>query len=798
MAEKTRLTSGADEQTPSHPQYFSWLNNTNEGATEQQTLINLAYFKWLHDTYGMELEIYAWDAGNLDGAGGTYAHPDETPKLKVQYPNGYGPSAKAAADFGCSLGVWAGADGFGDTPEEEAKRRELMVSLCRDYGFKEFKVDTVCGHLRPEKREVFKSMIDECRRYVPDLVLLNHRNELGEAEICATTFLLGGMETYIDVMCSNHITGSHHRMVTLDRDLVPGMQRLTEDHGVCLNSYLDYFEDDLILQAFARSLILAPELYGNPWLLRDDEQERLAKIYTLHWKYRDILVHGIHLPEETYGRNAASRGDGKTRLIALTNPTWNKMPVKLSLSEEIGLTASGKYIVKTIHPEESYVGTYRCGDVAEITVEPCRSALILVQEESLFNETDFVLTGCSYETIPDSHRLPGKIRIWSGNGEEIGIKGNRSLGEFALKKAFATTEDHRIKAPVYLGRAEKCDLPQNAEQLYEATCFRADSDSLEYRSLKRSGETAIPEVKAAREAFFNQETYTARGLECRAMFDDDPDTFFDGETVYYWGGKRLNNGCLRLDLGETRYISRMTVECFEINEPVLEVPMQHYPEMGQYTAEAFTDWKNAPLTDISVTAEDVTAPVVVSNVHDMKYEKGVKKTASYEIGGRMRFFRLDNPMDRIYAIRFYDEKGGEIKVNSPKVNNMLSPFVYKPFTRAMKAVVRVPETVSEGSYLAIALDGIHGIEGAYCAAMVNGAPVGCDDRAVTFPMNCWAHMVDQRDRNYTYYMPADEKIRGKEVTLYVLLGDKAEEDLPVNVWLCDGPHKAPITVFEKE
>ena len=113
MIEKNKLTSGADETTPSHPQYFSWINNTNEGATEEQTLINLEYFKWLHDTYGMNLEIYAWDAGNLDGSGGTYAHPDETPKLKEQYPNGYGPSAKKAAEFGCSLGVWAGADGFG-------------------------------------------------------------------------------------------------------------------------------------------------------------------------------------------------------------------------------------------------------------------------------------------------------------------------------------------------------------------------------------------------------------------------------------------------------------------------------------------------------------------------------------------------------------------------------------------------------------------------------------------------------------------------------------------------------------
>ena len=32
---------GADEKTPSKAQYFSWINNTNEGPTEAQTLINI-------------------------------------------------------------------------------------------------------------------------------------------------------------------------------------------------------------------------------------------------------------------------------------------------------------------------------------------------------------------------------------------------------------------------------------------------------------------------------------------------------------------------------------------------------------------------------------------------------------------------------------------------------------------------------------------------------------------------------------------------------------------------------------
>ena len=281
MAEKTVFTSGADEKTPSHPQYFSWINNTNEGATEEQTLINLEFFKYLRDRYDMQLDIYAWDAGNLDGASGTYADFTQG-KLQKQYPNGYGPCAKAAAEIGIRLGVWGGADGFGDTPEEEAARRELIVSLCRDHGFALFKFDTVCGSLRAEKRAVFAETIQECRKYVPDLVLLNHRNNLGEAEIYATTFLWGGTETYVDVHIANPITAMHNRAFMFSRGHIPGLQRLTEDHGVCISSCIDYFEDDLIYQAFSRSLILAPEIYGNPWLMRDDELPLLANIYNLH------------------------------------------------------------------------------------------------------------------------------------------------------------------------------------------------------------------------------------------------------------------------------------------------------------------------------------------------------------------------------------------------------------------------------------------------------------------------------------------------------------------------------------
>jgi len=57
---------GADEKTPSRAFYFDWISSQYEGSTEAQTLIKLDFFKWLHDEYGMVLDVYSLDVGNID------------------------------------------------------------------------------------------------------------------------------------------------------------------------------------------------------------------------------------------------------------------------------------------------------------------------------------------------------------------------------------------------------------------------------------------------------------------------------------------------------------------------------------------------------------------------------------------------------------------------------------------------------------------------------------------------------------------------------------------------------------
>jgi len=198
------VNRGATELSPSRSEYFSWINNTNEGATEAQTMVNLEFFRWLFDEYGMQLDIYAFDAGAIDGK--RFYGRVGSDRFQKQFPNGFSPIGEFAAEMGTRLGVWGGPDGFGDTPTEEAARIEQMVGLCRDLDFALFKFDAVCGPLRPQKEDAFIRMMTECRKHSPDLILLNHRLGLERAQAHATTFLWEGRETYTDVFSSNRVT----------------------------------------------------------------------------------------------------------------------------------------------------------------------------------------------------------------------------------------------------------------------------------------------------------------------------------------------------------------------------------------------------------------------------------------------------------------------------------------------------------------------------------------------------------------------------------------------------------------
>jgi hypothetical protein len=761
--------AGADERTPSYSQYFSWINNTNEGSTEKQTMVNLEFFKWLHDEFGAVLDIYVISAGAIDKAG-RYGRMDSD-AFRRQFPGGFGPIHEKAKTMGTRLGTWGGPDGFGDTPEEEQARIDMMVELCRDYEFILLKFDGVVGGLRPEQQDAFVRMMTECRRHSPDLILLNHRLDLGKGAPHATTSLLGGEETYIDVHMSNRQTAPHHRAGALSRDVVPDLIRLTEDHGVCISSCLDYWEDDLILQGFNRSLILAPQIYGNPWFLRDDEFPKLARILNLARKYREILVDGMVLPRERYGEHAVSRGDDRTRLLTLRNLGWVPITCQVQLDEEIGLSAGTEIELRQYHPTERVIGTFHLGDLVEVEVLPFRSCLLVATS----GQAELGIRGCDYEVVRDVPGKPVLIKLLARPGEtrEIDlIDGGRSFTSATLadrrvdgliaggseEVSFPGTplrDDYHRK----LGDLTPCAVPADAEALYEATCFAADNNALEVRALQRSGPSRIPQVQEAREAFLEQELFVERGLWDRNLFDGDNATaFYIARRV---GVKPLERGSLRIDFGERICLDELIVR------PGSEHALQ--PFKSDETIRA----------DVSV---------------DLKGWTGMRLVAGKEIVMHLdpkmkpRYIRFHGTPDKILEIEGY-LGGAGLDRSEWRASNLFAHYSRVRPAKAWQHSFTLDE-IPKGSYLAIALNGKHGVEGAYAAIRVNGDPVGSPDRSVSYLANTWEYPPRKSSSNYTYYVPLTEEMNGAEIDAVVLGMRNGSYEFKPEVWITAYP--APL------
>jgi hypothetical protein len=778
LAQET-VFPGADEGTPSLAEYFSWINNTNEGATESQTLINLEFFEWLRDEFGMQLDIYAFDAGAIDGP--RYYGSTRTEKFQAQFPNGFDPMYAKADSLGIRLGLWAGPDGFGETPAEERERIEMMVSLCRDYNFQLFKFDAVATQLRPEKRDAFIELMRECRGYAPDLIALNHRLDLGHAAPYVTTFLWEGAETYIDVWMNNDTTAPHNRAGALARGLPPELRRLTEDHGVCLSSSLDYWEDDLVLQAFNRSLILAPQLYGSPWFLRDDEYPRLARIFNLHRKYRDILVSGMVLPEDRYGPHAVSRGDANARLITLRNLSWESVTYTVELDASIGLTADGPFHVRSLHPTERILGRFETGDRVTVEVLPFRSYLLLATNEPIVGVG---VRGADFEVIQDVSARPVAIDLLGMPGDTLTIQldaGGRRFrsatldGEPLDDLAFGDSvtvmfAGRRLAEPWHrkLGTPERIQVPADADALYEATVFAADNNALEIRSLQRSGPTFIPQVQAARDAFIAQEMLVERGVWDRFVFDGDTTTYMD---VWSFGRDlRLNGGALRVDFGAGILIDRVVIRTLDNDEFSRRVRRD---SVSTEIAADLEHWSPVRIRELPSTRTVEDSVSARTFVIDLPSDRSV------------RYLRIDGGPDRVTEIEGY-RQGRRLSATRWRASNLFALYSKVQAIAAWSDSFKLDEAAI-GSYLAVAINGEHGNEKAYAALRVDGELVGAPNRAVAYPSNTWEYPVRRVAKNYTYYFPVTPEMIGADIEAVVLVLEGGSIEIVPEVWITAYP-----------
>lgn len=777
-------TRGATEKTPSKSEYFSWINNTNEGATESQTLANLAFFRYLHDTYGMELDIYAFDAGALDGK--RYYGDIHSDRFKSQFPNGFHSMYKYAKEMNTRLGIWGGPDGFGNTPEEERQRTEQMVSLCRDYDFALFKFDAVCGALRPEKEEAFIHMMKQCRTYSPDLILLNHRLGLEKAEQYATTFLWEGWETYIDVFMNNSMTAPHHRAQAIARGVPKNLTRLTEDHGVCISSCPDYWDDDLIVQAFNRNMILAPQIYGNPWFIRESELPKMARIFNIHKKYNEILVNGFLLPEEKYGAATVSRGDDNTRFIVLRNLSWEKKQFTVSLSEEIGLKEQDRVFVMQYHPGESFLGEFAYADKVNVEVLPFRVCLLKISG----NDADILLSGSHYEVINDHQNNETEIALLSLPGETktIQLQHPEQYSEITLNgKRVPELKNGEPLTITFPGTPLQQDITRrisgmdtiavssiNSEALYEATVFAADNNALEVRAVynpmgycqvKSHGGASLPGAqsqKKAIKAFLNQETFINRGIWDKNLFDGDLTTGFWPSTRY-GVDQRVKGGCFRLDMGEI--IDGPTITLHVPDMFALQPLLEDEAYYASYSAD-LKEWKS------------------------ILFMAGTECELSFPDG--VRYIRIDYFPQRINEVTGTGKDGKALNNELWRASNLFAPAKKMIAAKAWKADFVLDEIAGETgsdavSYLCVAIEGEHGKEGAYAAAIIDGELRGAADRATSYPSNTWEYVNARSSKNYTYYIPLRKEDIGKDIAVFVTSFEEDKTDLVPEVYISTTP-----------
>ena len=109
----------------------------------------------------------------------------------------------------------------------------------------------------------------------------------------------------------------------------------------------------------------------------------------------------------------------------------------------------------------------------------------------------------------------------------------------------------------------------------------------------------------------------------------------------------------------------------------------------------------------------------------------------------------------------------------------------------------LPE-VADGSYLSIALNGEHGVEGAYAALKVDGQLVGSPSRATSYPSNTWEYVNCTSDANYTYYIPLTEDMVNKKIEVFDMGYNKEKINFVPEIWISSyHPFQTKTLILER-
>ncbi|MDR3061943.1 MAG: hypothetical protein LBU57_07505, partial [Dysgonamonadaceae bacterium] len=435
---------------------------------------------------------------------------------------------------------------------------------------------------------------------------------------------------------------------------------------------------------------------------------------------------------------------------------------------------------RLFHPVERLLGTFEYGDSLTVSIPAFRSLLLSVSSSDEYEEPG--ISGVDFEIVKNVPDQPLVIRLLGLPGTESSIKMEKISGVkkveidgeniSELKNGKSTNikfNGEKLKDPYHrkIVAMQRSEIPEDAVSIYETTIFAADNNAMEIRSLFRSGETNIPQVKAARDAFFSQQAFVNRGIWDGQLFDGDMNTGF-------WpsrrkGDIRIKGGCFRLDLGESIYIDSIIFKIH--NEYELQPFLIDEGNFVQVSSD-LKKWKR--ITFLAGT------------------------TMNVPVREAMRYLKMNPFPEAIAEIEVYS-KGAKVSSGKFRASNLFADSNVMKCAGSWSASFQLNE-IPENSYIAVAINGEHGIEGAYAALKVEGQYLGAPSRAVSYPANPWENVTAGAASGYTYFFPLTEDMKGKKIEAFVLEYGNKKTDMRPEIWISayPAPYKEKIMTVTYE
>ncbi|MDH5768849.1 MAG: hypothetical protein OEZ31_07840, partial [Nitrospirota bacterium] len=165
--------------------------------------------------------------------------------------------------------------------------------------------------------------------------------------------------------------------------------------------------------------------------------------------------------------------------------------------------------------------------------------------------------------------------------------------------------------------------------------------------------------------------------------------------------------------------------------------------------------------------------------------KGTIAVAKIPEDNPIRYVRIHGAPRRIAEVEGY-YKGVKLDRTKWRASNLFFSYSQQPTQQAWSSSFILDE-IPKGSYLAIALNGEHGNEGAYAAVRVDGRLVGAPDRAVSYLGNTWEYFNTERKSNYTYFVPLEKDWVETKIDVVVVVLEGGKNDIQPEVYITAYP-----------